>query len=753
MTVETELDKEEYPYLFVVVTDYAENEATYKLNLNPEEFEDAEALEVFAPDVTIIGNGTAQLEVEIWPFSVENEEGFSITFESDDETVATVDEDGLVTSVADDDAECGIIITVSHNEDTASYTANVKVKFIDKVLDGVVWDEEGRVWMSEFNLGSLPEYTKLTESPLSTRLTSLAYDQYGNLCGVDLDTDSNTLAGTFYSVDPDTFETTEIGPCTAGYLDLCAAPSLGDDYMLAIYSYYVLVIDKTTGENVAYFDFGAKTYGDWFVGIAFDETIMTDYGPADYVVLVDESGWLYSVGFLLYNDSFANFTPQNISNAIADSVDVPFYQSLYYDGEDLYWSRYNKTENDVDIILIDDLWGEEPAVYDVGSFADNVWPVGGLIELGIIPGAEIPSGAVRPDAVIDGMAMTGTPEAVVRGANNSAKVPGGSLNGIKEILDKNDLTFVDELAENETAVVLTADMVMTNGVATITFDPEKVVSVSTTSSGDGVSSAYIDMENGEITYAFATLTAIPANGPIAEIVFEMKEGECAAAVTAGFTEINENHIAEPEQEEITICGHEYIQPKWTWTEGDDGYTATALFVCENCSEELTVDADIEGLEADGKIIFTATVVVGGVTYTNNYIVDVAYKFVTPEVSWFSGNVTFIVKRNFDDASTFSRFVGVLVDGEEIENTNYVATAGSVNILLKAEYLNTLEKGVHELTVKMADGTATQKLYIKTAISPATGDQSNMTLWIVVAAVAVVALVGTVVILKKKSAAK
>ncbi|XVG95660.1 hypothetical protein ACGCUQ_00185 [Eubacteriales bacterium KG127] len=111
-----------------------------------------------------------------------------------------------------------------------------------------------------------------------------------------------------------------------------------------------------------------------------------------------------------------------------------------------------------------------------------------------------------------------------------------------------------------------------------------------------------------------------------------------------------------------------------------------------------------------------------------------------------------VKSNKDDKDTFKKFKGLQLDGELIDSANYVATEGSVNITLKADYLSKISVGEHNLTAVFADGKAVTKLKFaeseKTLVKATnTGDKANLYIWLalVIAAVAVV----TVIILYKR----
>ena len=88
------------------------------------------------------------------------------------------------------------------------------------------------------------------------------------------------------------------------------------------------------------------------------------------------------------------------------------------------------------------------------------------------------------------------------------------------------------------------------------------------------------------------------------------------------------------------------------------------------------------------------------------------------------NIIFVVN------GLFSKFVGIKVDGKDVDKANYEVKAGSTIITLKASYLDTLAVGEHTITVVYTDGSTdgTFNVHAK-ANSPATGDNSNMFLWI------------------------
>ena len=105
---------------------------------------------------------------------------------------------------------------------------------------------------------------------------------------------------------------------------------------------------------------------------------------------------------------------------------------------------------------------------------------------------------------------------------------------------------------------------------------------------------------------------------------------------------------------------------------------------------------------------------------------------------------------------FAKFVGIQVDGVDVDAGNYTAVSGSTIITLKPDYLSTLSVGKHTLTVRFTDGQADGQFEILAkpeTSTPDTGDNNQVTLWITVMFVAVCGLTGTMVYTSKKKHSK
>lgn len=66
---------------------------------------------------------------------------------------------------------------------------------------------------------------------------------------------------------------------------------------------------------------------------------------------------------------------------------------------------------------------------------------------------------------------------------------------------------------------------------------------------------------------------------------------------------------------------------------------------------------------------------------------------------------------FKSTASFSSFRGVQVDGKTLDKSNYIAEEGSIEVYLKAVYLQTLAAGKHTVTILSTEGDATAEFTI------------------------------------------
>ena len=90
------------------------------------------------------------------------------------------------------------------------------------------------------------------------------------------------------------------------------------------------------------------------------------------------------------------------------------------------------------------------------------------------------------------------------------------------------------------------------------------------------------------------------------------------------------------------------------------------------------------------------------------------------------DITVTVKRSADDASCFSHFDGVQIDGKALTADDYTAKSGSTIVTLKASVLQKLTAGEHTVTVLFDDGKADMILTVKEKVDSTDTTTTNVT---------------------------
>ena len=488
--------------------------------------------------ISTLSGSKAQLEVIVKPWNVSDA---SVIWTTSDPSVVTVDESGVICGVS---AGFATVTATSVLDSTVFGSCLVEVTALDTDLRGIVWDEEGMVWWSEFNTDTIPAYTKL--SPAGSNLpvnATMIVD--GELYASTLDT--STGLSDLYTVDPETFEMTYAGGSPAvAYLDL--AYGQGTGYGYAVYFDYVLLIDLETGDYLAAFDW-TEGVADALVGITYyGSAYNNNYGAyMDYFLILDASGNVYLDAFLISSAGSGYFygPADGYVKTIGESVDYSYFQGFFFDGSYVFWSRFNEMDNVVELIA----WDCEGTdnVYSLGYFADGVWPVAGLYTEAALNGTyalmdeELATASFKSNEVLSTVptvefsAAKGSLNAAV---NTQKPVKPDSSAGIEE--------FTGELA---LTVTVPADA--TNGIITVKYDAENLICGGYNPVADAVAFD-VDDENGIVTIAFADRDTIPEGGVVAVVYFWSPENtDLTSEMTVTTTELNQdtNYFSE---EKVTV---------------------------------------------------------------------------------------------------------------------------------------------------------------------------------------------------------
>ena len=690
-------------HLFVEIYDYAANLTTVQINLNKEELEQPISIELDEEYVKTVVNSPFKLTAKVSPWGTEDQ---AVIWSSSDESIAVVSETGVVTGVAEGSA---VITATAHADQEKSASCEFEFVKIDRTLKGFVWDENGEVWMSEFNTSTLPDYNKLSGS-LRLPLASASYAEDGVLYAASIDTEE--LVSSLYVVDESTYEATMIGASEIAYMDLCAAPSLEGNLMLGVYGTYVVLVDRESGDYAGVLNFSGYTGGAYLVGIAYEEQYdHPTYGLTDWVWLIDEKGNLYNAGFLNYNGSYRNFIPSNLGN-LGYSTDTIYFQSLYYDGTDLYWSRYVEANNKVDIVYIADIYADG-SIYNLGSFADGVWPVGGLFNDNLKELIGIESDR-HADAQIDPDTVFETEVEPIHFNSSANKGVVNSFNGAvnSQLFNKEDIKTVVEENDDSDAAIISIDLVAdqdgttNNGLYEVTYDSEvmEFKYVATNLPYHAIN----DLEAGKVVFAFADMEGVVADEVIARVVFERLD-TARTSISIAEKEVNDTIDHEAAAEEIAIkdptedfgdilpedrpeTEAEIPEGIWLSKLTDLEYTGSALtqdFRVYHYKKLLTQGVDYTVKYKNNKKAGTATVTVTG---KGNYKDTVSKTFTIYPAQFNENNTVVILNKDafaYNGKTQKAKVSSVMYNGKKLSSKNYTVAY---------ENANSAEEGTYKITV-------------------------------------------------------
>ncbi len=395
--IATGLDADVY---LVAVVDYAGNMSTYRVFMNMEATDEVESVTISDESLVLMKNNSYALSAEVAPVNVSDD---TVTWTSTDETVAVVNANGVMTAVGV--GECEIIAAATVDPEMTASCA-VTVIEIATELNGVVWDENGEVWFSQFNTANLPNYTKLTAASTNAQINGLAYGADGTLYATDLDTEEGV--SNLYTVNAD-LSLNLVGASDIAYTDIAEAMGMG--CLTATYYNYVVLVDPTTGSYLGAFNYlsSSNLVGIAYVGSMYHPT----YGTyLDMYYFLDDAGNLYFDAFIELDGKYYYFYGEEdaLMGNTGIKCDTPYFQSLYFNGEYTFASSFNESTNRVDLYALDT--EDTGAVYNLGSFADSVWPVAGMCELGTADaatgnGAAFTNATVKAEASTEAIAVRG----------------------------------------------------------------------------------------------------------------------------------------------------------------------------------------------------------------------------------------------------------------------------------------------------------------------------------------------------------
>ena len=618
-------------HLYIQVSDYADNTATYKINLNKEELNGPVSVTLDKQSIKMYKGGTAALSAEVSPFGVHPD---GVTWKSSDETVATVNERGIITGVNKGTAT---ITAASIKDPTATASCAVTVQTVDTTLVGALMDTNGDAQFFTWDLEHDATWKKLVNFETTKSVSASTFDvrtgdvylQDGsfNINKMDLDT-GKTLA---------TYPGFE-GEIPMWDMEYSLTYSTEAKPMLAsVYATYFLAPKPVDNLDLSAFDLGLYL---WLYGDASYFTAVTSLGAnkidtdkdgvkdtdTELFLALDDAGNIWTMNVYPKVDEETGKDSWTASFGVIESnlVDVGYaatptddgdmYDSLYaaVEGEELvlYLSTYNGDSSNVYRILLGDN-GWEAA--QVASFGDGVWPATlvGTMYHANEDTTEAVNAAMSKTTVYTAQAVEMTPAQIQRYNGAETKAASGSLNASAPVAAVVNLPMGDA-AENASASkvtvsadekTVTVDVIAkdaaTNGLFTVDYDAANLTL--TNVSFNTQYSSHKD-EAGKVTLGYVDLNGVTAGSTVATLTFTVNDPTALDKINVTVTETQRNDQTVENVETLAADLHtetETVNAKAA-TCTEDGYTGDV--VCKVCGKVITKGEVIPATGHDTEIV-------------------------------------------------------------------------------------------------------------------------------------------------------
>ena len=605
-------------HLYIQVCDYANNAATYKINLNKEELSGPVSVTLDKQSIKMYKGGTAALNAEVSPFGVKPD---GVTWKSSDETVATVNERGIITGVNKGTAT---ITAASIKDPTATASCVVTVQTVDTTLVGALMDTNGDAQFYTWDMEHDTTWKKLVNFETTKSVSASTFDartgdvylQDGsfNINKMDLDT-GKTLAtypgfegeipmwdmeySLVYSTEAkpmlaSVYYTYFLSPKPVDNLDLSAFDLRLYLWLFADASYFTAV--TSLGANKIDTDKDGVKDTDTELFLALDDAgniwTMNVYPSVDKETGKDT--WGASFGILESNLA-------NVGYAANPTDDGDLYDSLYatVEGQELvlYLANFTGDASHVYRILLNEDTGKWEAA-DIGNFGDGVWPATlvGTMYHANEDAAKAVNAAMSKTTVHTAQAVEMTPAQIQRYNGAETQAAKGSLNTAAPVAAVVNLPMGDA-AENATAsnVTVSADEktvtvnvlakdAATNGLFTVDYDAANLTL--TNVAFNTQYSSYKDA-SGKVTLGYVDLNGVTAGSTVATLTFTVNDPTALDKINVTVTETERNDQTVNNAETLAADLHtetETVNAKAA-TCTEDGYTGDV--VCKACGKVIT----------------------------------------------------------------------------------------------------------------------------------------------------------------------
>ena len=536
----------------------------------------------FAKDeVEVLLDLTAQVSATVLPWNLTNK---GLVFTSADESIATVDVDGVVTGVG---LGTTTIRATSVLDETVYDECTVNVKKLEVNVNGILQDELGTPKFYTWDMASDAGLT--IGSALNNPAMAVT-----RVPGTDTFYLLDSTHGTMHLMDNEGNDLIE--PTDTYYQqnfwiwDLAYSEHFSTEETPAVFGIREnAVIAPTDPMNPNFINFNMGKYGVSFLaGIAsggYEKITYQDwYGyeneaDSEIIYMIDDGGSVWRCNmFLEYADSY-----DMVVSRISSDLDIRFPvnfsgRSALVVGDDgaLYFSAWVGDTNELYRLVYDDLSETYLSTY-LGSFGENVWPVTILDVTSNAPEAQsAPQGTMR--------------------YHDSA--PAGSLDAIRvEAEESEQSAGVQVDAANGTITVPVVASDSTNGLFHVDYDADTLTLVGVTA-GNVMNSIDTAVE-GTVRMGYADADVI--NSTVATLVFSYAHAEEERNTDLTITTLEDGDNAPESQETVTveIPAHAYeLTDSKAPTCTEDGYN---VWTCA-CGESYTETVEAAGHEYESVVV-------------------------------------------------------------------------------------------------------------------------------------------------------
>ncbi len=549
-----DLDDDVY---YIIVGDGAGNTSTYRMFVGIEPTSEVESVTISADTLKLFKGNSAQLSAIVEPMTLSDR---GVDWSTSDAAVATVDENGLVTAVADGTATITATAKLKGAEGAAvTATCEVTVETLALEITGILGDEVGTTQYFDWDLneGTLtyPHTVGDVVNPVAAAVDGenfYAFDSSYVMHHVNQATGKN--------IDTAAWAETKPTPWGMAY---------SKEGLHWSYAYYLMIQDDPMVPTYMGFNFSSALAGDYLTAVAYDGTPWTyDLQGESYhgnyrLFAVDTSGWIWEIMVFEEDGQISclrGAVPSNLTvNAEQNDTDGPSVSLFYGEDGNLYYAEWSGDTSEF-YMLVPTVEDGEIASWTatrIGDVGDGVWPA-------FIFSAENKGAAAADDAhsynydvenvevleaeALDPADMVASVKADA--ANNSVV---GSLNSVEVSEDAKPGevgTGVLVSDTNKTVTVPVYGTDFTNGRFTLNYDASVLDLVSVEPTADSLVS-YVAKEGAiDIGAAVKNLT----DGKVLDVIFTYDEDADVESVdfSTVVTEDNNDHITEPEPTEITV---------------------------------------------------------------------------------------------------------------------------------------------------------------------------------------------------------